>query len=173
MERLVDLVIKVEPFYDPEILFAFKDYPQISNQANELFRELYSRLYLTIRNGVTTEWEKANQVTDDLVKSVFGESVVDDKRFARYFDRNQKAMDAFFQRKTSAEGLNLSKRIWNLEGQFREDMEPSIDCLIGQVKSADVISREIRDFLEDPDKLFRRVRDPPGRAGVIPACPVL
>lgn len=160
--RLILLSLEIEPIYDPEKAFVFSDYPAISDRANALLRELYSRVYQQIQYGITNEWEQANLEADTLVASVFGKKFVDDKRFSMFFSRNREAMDVFFARKSEYGGLNLSQRVWKYEGQFREEMELAIDCCLGQGMSANVMAAKIKSYLNDPDKLFRRVRDSRG-----------
>ena len=162
MNQLILLALEVEPFYDPERAFLFSEYPTIADRANVLLRELYSRVYQQMQYSITNEWNRANLEADEFVKSVFGKKFADDKRFSMYFQRNRKAMDAFFARKSEYGGLNLSQRIWRYEGQFREDMELAIDCCLGQGMSANVMATRIKGFLNDPDKLFRRVRNSRG-----------
>ena len=106
MERLISLALEVEPIHDPKKPFSFTDYPTISDKANVLLRELYTRVYQQIRSGVINEWEQANLKSDELVRSVFGKKVVDNEHFARYFGRNKKAMDSFFARRSGDDGLN-------------------------------------------------------------------
>lgn len=162
MRRLISLALEIEPEYDPDRAFTFSDYPVISDRANALLRELYSRLYQQIQYGIKNEWEQANIKADELVMSLFGINAISDKRFAMYFNRNKKAMDAFFSRTTQDGGLNLSQRIWKYEGQFRQDMELAIDCYIGQGMSANRMATLVKEFLQNPDKLFRRVRNERG-----------
>ncbi len=123
-----------------------------------------TRVYQQIQSGIINEWEQANLKSDELVRSVFGKKAVDNEHFARYFGRNKKAMDSFFARRSGDDGLNLSQRIWKYEGQFRQEMEMSIDCCIGQGMSANSMAAKVKQFLNQPDKLFRRVRDERGRA---------
>ena len=59
MERLISLALEVEPIHDPKKPFSFTDYPTISDKANVLLRELYTRVYQQIRSGVINEWEQA------------------------------------------------------------------------------------------------------------------
>lgn len=162
MERLISLALEVEPIYDAKSPFVFADYPTISDKANVLLRELYSRVYQTMQFSIANEWEQSNLKSDELVRSVFGKKAIDNKHFARFFERNKKAMDAFFSRKSEDGGLNLSQRIWKYEGQFRQEMEMSIDCFIGQGMSANTMATKIKQYLNEPDKLFRRVRDKRG-----------
>lgn len=162
MERLIALVLEIDPIHDPETAFVFADYPDIAPRANVLLRELYSRVYQQVQHGIVNEWEQANLKADQLVLSIFGAKAMGDKRFAMYFNRNKKAMDAFFARKSQDGGLNLSQRIWKYEGQFRQDMELAIDCCLGEGMSANRMATRVKEFLQDPDKLFRRVRNERG-----------
>lgn len=54
--------------------FSFSEYGY-SDEATAIFREMYSRLYQEIRNDVQNEWLLSNQHNDELVKSVFGETL--------------------------------------------------------------------------------------------------
>lgn len=162
MERLIALVLEIDPIHDPETAFVFADYPDIAPRANVLLRELYSRVYQQVQHGIVNEWEQANLKADQLALSIFGAKAMGDKRFAMYFNRNKKAMDAFFARKSQDGGLNLSQRIWKYEGQFRQDMELAIDCCLGEGMSANRMATRVKEFLQDPDKLFRRVRNERG-----------
>lgn len=48
---------------------------------------------------------------------------------------------------------------WKYTGQFRDEIELGLDVGIRQGRSADEMSRDLRGYLQQPDKLFRRVRD--------------
>ena len=56
-------------------------------------------------------------------------------------------MDSFFARRSGDGGLNLSQHIWKYEGQFRQEMEMSIDCCIGQGMSANSMAAKVKQFL--------------------------
>ena len=78
------------------------------------------------------------------------------------FARNQEAMDSFFSRKDSHGGLNLSQKVWKYTGQLKEEMELALSASLGQGDSAATVSRHVRQYLREPDRLFRRVRDAQG-----------
>ena len=84
MERLISLALEVEPIHDPKKPFSFTDYPTISDKANVLLRELYTRVYQQIRSGVNNEWEQANLKSDELVQSIFGKMFVINSLFPKY-----------------------------------------------------------------------------------------
>lgn len=137
--------------------FSFSGYGY-GDEVNGILRGLYSEVYQTIRSGIEKEWLSSNENNDGLVKAVFGESSIEDSHFARFFKRNMEAMDAFFSRKNSDHGLNLSQRVWNYTGQFREELENTLDLAIGEGTPANRMAARIKQYLLDPDRWYRRFR---------------
>lgn len=137
--------------------FSFSDYGY-GDEATAIFRKMYSRVYQEIRGGVENEWTFSNSNNDELVKSVFGAKSIEDNHFARFFQRNKEAMDAFFARKTGEEGLNLSQKVWKYTGQYREELEKSLDLALGEGTGANQLASKIQEYLQEPDKFYRRFR---------------
>ena len=137
--------------------FTFSEYGY-SERVTQILRRMYSKVYQTIRGGVNAEWLKSNDHTDDLVKAVFGSGSIDDHHFAKYFQRNQKAMDAFFARKSAEGGLNLSQRVWKYNGEFKKELENTLDLAIGEGTPAMRLASKVKEYLNDPDRWYRRFR---------------
>lgn len=137
--------------------FSFADYGY-SEQVTPLLRNMYSRIYHTIRKGVEREWLKSNDHTDELVKAVFGKQSIESPYFAKYFQHNQEAMNAFFSRKTGASGLNLSQRVWRYTGAYKKELENTLDLAIGEGTAANRLATTIQKYLNDPDRWYRRFR---------------
>ena len=71
--------------------------------------------------------------------------------------RNERALNAFVTRKIK--GLNLSERVWYLTDKTVLPLiESYINSGIEKGISAKKISQELKQYLRDPDKLYRRVR---------------
>lgn len=136
--------------------FAFADYPEISKQVQATFRLMYSEIYQSIRGNITQEWYYSNADMDGLLAGLFGKGAMEDKHFARYFARNKEAMNQFFAR--TENGMNLSQRVWAITGNAKQDMEVAIDLSLGQGVDAGELSRKVRQYLQEPDMLFRRFR---------------
>ena len=162
IDSLTKLINRVSANTDKPFVFA--DYPAINAQANAVIQQLYSNLYVNARNGVADEWNFANAKNDDLVSTVFGsKNGFEKSRFKRYFNRNEKALEQFISRESGIDGLDLSKRIWKYTNdQFRQEIEMALDIGISDGRSAAQLSRDVRGYLNEPDKLFRRVRDKRG-----------
>lgn len=59
--------------------------------------------------------------------------------------------------------MNLSDRVWKLTDQFKSEMELALELGLGEGKSAAALSRDVRQYLNEPHRLFRRVRDEKGQ----------
>ena len=136
--------------------FSFSEYGY-SEDVTPILRNMYSQTYQTIRNSVQKEWLLSNENNDALVKSVFGEQSIEDNHFARFFLRNMEAMDAFFARKTK-DGLNLSQKVWKYTGMYKEELEKTLDLAIGEGIPANRLATKIKEYLNDPDRWYRRFR---------------
>lgn len=148
---------------DTETPFRFDDYPQTRKRVAELMARLKSRISVTVVNGIDAEWTLANNKNNELANRVFGDNVgrLSQAAYRRYYSTNDNARQAFQARKVS--GLNLSERVWMYAEQFKQEIEMGLDVGLRNGLSADQMSRDLRQYLRHPDKLFRRVRDERGQ----------
>lgn len=148
---------KTMPKLDDGVMFSFDgESMKRQKEVEALLRRLHSSVTMAIQQGVTLEWAQANAEADKLIKSVFGQKVLDSPEFTAWTQRNNAARDAFLAR--SEKGLNLSDRVWKSVRQLRDEMEVAITVSIGEGKSASAMSRDVRQYLNDPDLMFRRFR---------------
>lgn len=138
--------------------FNINDYPRLKIEADKLIKQLHKDIKVTIEKAEGNEWERSNNKNDELVASVIKAPQVAKK--AGYMQRNDEDLAAFMQRKVN--GMNLSDRVWNITDQFRTQIETAIEIAIKDHRTADELSRDVRQYLRYPDKLFRRVRDEKG-----------
>lgn len=143
-----------------EDLFQLSDYPEIKERVDKVIQELHNNIETIVLNGEKVEWGYANNINDELAGIATGLTVTEGAKIAghkRYFNQNEQALDAFQKRKNN--GLNLSERVWNLTDQYKRDIELGLSVGIGDGRSAAQLSRDLRTYLNEPEKLFRRVRD--------------
>lgn len=150
------------PNFNPNKPFYFADYPVVRQRIEKLVESIYSDIYGVIINGIDAEWTLANNKNSELAKLVFGENLgkIPKALERKYFSNNLDALDQFKIRKIN--GLGLSDRVWKLTGQYKEELEMGIDIGLRNGQSAVEMSRDLRKYLDQPDKLFRRVRDQHG-----------
>lgn len=148
---------KSMPTLDEGVMFSFDAQSmKVQKQVEELLRQLHSVATMAIKKGITLEWEQANIECDKLVQSCFGKKVLSSPEFAAWTQRNENARDAFIVR--SDNGLNLSDRVWQSVRQLRDEMEVAMTVAIGEGDSAASMSRKVREYLNEPDLMFRRFR---------------
>lgn len=142
--------------------FSFADYPRTKARIDELMARMHSEVQVVILNGIDAEWTLSNNKNSELSRRVFGSAMgrMTPEQERQYFTSNEPAREAFKARKTA--GLNLSDRVWRYTDQFKEEIEMSIDLCLRDGRSATEIARDLRKYLQQPDKLFRRVRDEHG-----------
>ena len=147
----------------PDRLFSFADYPLTRKEIEKLLDRLKTGLSGVIVNGIRSAWTLSNNKNDELARQVFGDNVgrLSQAQYRRYFSTNGAALDAFLARKEN--GLNLSDRVWRYTEAFKNEIELGLDVGIRNGLSADEMSRELRQWLQHPDMLFRRVRDEHGQ----------
>ena len=146
-----------------DAVFAFDDYPSLKKRADALFSEAASGLNAIVVNGVDAEWTLANDKNSELARRVFGEENVGkltQAQYRKYFSTNDAARKAFLAR--TEQGLNLSERVWRYADQFKREIELGLDVGIRNGTPASEMATELKAWLREPDKLFRRVRDAHG-----------
>lgn len=148
---------KSMPQLDEGEMFSFAgESMKRQKEVERLLRQLHSVATMAIEKGIRLEWSQANDECDKLVKSCFGKRVLSSPEFAAWTQRNSAAMNAFIAR--SENGLNLSQRVWKSVEQLRDEMEVAITVSVGEGESAASMSRKVRQYLNDPDLMFRRFR---------------
>jgi hypothetical protein len=121
-----------------------------------------SDIEAVVYNGIDEQWALADGKTSALITTAFAGLSAEElkERKAKYLTNRDDAREAFKTRKEN--GMNISDRVWRYTGQFKEEMEMGIDLGLRDGKSADALSRDLRKYLNNPNMLFRRVRDEHG-----------
>lgn len=145
------------PDIDPDKPFSFDDYPEVRERARKVFRKMHDDIDKVIINGVEAQWTLANNRNNELSNIVFGGLELSSSMRRRYYADNSVALETFKKRKSA--GLGISDRVWKYTRQYKSEIEAALWVGIGNGVSAQEMSRMLRDYLQYPDKLFRRVRD--------------
>ena len=150
------------PDFNPDKPFSFADYPNTRARIEKLLKSLKNDIQLVVLNGIEAEWTLANNKNNELCNVVFGRYAqkLTAQQERRYYSNNDKARKAFAERKVA--GLDLSDRVWRYTDQFKTEMEMGLDLGLRDGLSADEMSRTLRQYLQQPDRLFRRVKDEHG-----------
>lgn len=143
-----------------DAVFSFDDFPATRRQAQGIVTRLAKKVEAVISTGTREEWEAAVKKSDAFLSSIIRTSRLTKEEAAQYKDRNLEALAAFQTRKVG--GLGLSQRVWRYCGDLKDTLELGIDVALGEGGSAQRLSKELRSFLQEPERLYRRVRDKGG-----------
>lgn len=149
-------------------LFRFKDYERIAKDVSKHFTNYQNKLHNSIKIATEYEWDQANVKVDDVLKSHIDKIKwkipstlhVEKLREISTQSQNKKALEAFQKRKVG--DFTISERVWNITSQAKENIELAIDVALKDGLSAQQLARSIKSNLNNPDALFRRVRDKHG-----------
>lgn len=146
--------------YNPDKPFSFDDYPGVKSVMQGVTKQLADRMITVIETGAKKQWLFACDKNDGFIASIMDTSKLSKARLKKMQDRNLEALQTFQGRKV--EGMNLSQRVWKYVGQYKAQLESALDVGLGEGRNAAQLSRDVRENLKEPNRLFRRVRDKRG-----------
>lgn len=147
-------------FNDPDRPFYIDDFPAVKRRIDELVTQLHDKVVYAIEEGDHEEWLLSCEKNDELVEAMTRSIGIPKEQISQWKQPNLEALSAFQARKIN--GLGLSDRVWSITEQFKQELELALDIGLGEGKSAADLTREVRRYLNDPERLFRRVRDKHG-----------
>jgi hypothetical protein len=122
----------------------------IDGKIDKLIDEIYS----IVTSAQETAWRIGEKVTETLVLSKISTELADNLRKSGLFKHRNKAMDAF---KFNKDKFDISTRVW--KDGIKAQIEESVQLAVSNGESAQKLSKDLREYLQEPKKLFRRIRD--------------
>ncbi|MBC7948665.1 MAG: hypothetical protein H7Y42_12330 [Chitinophagaceae bacterium] len=141
--------------------FNLADYPALKKKVDAVAKKMHASIYAVTVNGIRDSWSISNEKNDVLVDERFKGKDLNPRVARTFYKTNQSALDRFIKRKEK--GLNLSDRVWNLLNPFKKELEQTIGLGLGSGRSAADIASDVKKYLNQPDRLFRRVRSEDGK----------
>lgn len=146
---------KAEDYWIDNPLFNFDLFPELRERLNQIFIEYFNDNMLCYKQGIS-----------DGVALAYSQ---DDVNFGKYTILQDKAIDtarkaaqtAFYERRVQRQGgLSLSDRVWNYAQMGKSEIETAIANVIGdgitKGTSAEELGRAVRQYLNNPDMMYRR-----------------
>ncbi len=110
--------------------FTWRDFPHLDKEITALQADLAKGLQLNIEQGDEESWQLANAKNDAMVASLVGRTKIPKAVLQTWNDPHLRAMKSFIERREG--GMGLSQRVWNLAGQFKDEMELALETCIGK-----------------------------------------
>lgn len=139
--------------------FFFSQNGAVNKAIGRIIDRMAKRIDGALLNGVEKHWE---QGTNNLWVNLEVENVKatnERKAFEKIRERATQSVrnsaKSFYNEKRG--GLSVSDRVWNLAGNSKKEMEIIIQKGIKEGKTVDEIQKGLKQYLNEPDMLFRRV----------------
>lgn len=137
--------------------FFFGDFPAVNKQMGDALQEFHNSMQHLVERGDEQAWLLSNEKNAAMLASLQRRAGWSDERLQQLQKPNVDALQAFQQRKEN--GMNLSQRVWNLTEQHKQSLELALECGLADGTDARKLSQVVRRYLNEPNRLFRRVRD--------------
>lgn len=143
--------------------FTWKGNPEAEKKLDKLLDNLANNSFTGIAEGINRSYTQGQTTAEKAVESQYKDSpnkeqINDICKEAT--EQHRINVTKSYTTATQANGgQRLSSRVWGLNEQSKTELEIAIQNAIIEGKSADEASRDIRKYLNNPDALFRRVRD--------------
>jgi hypothetical protein len=141
--------------------FSLSLYPLLNKQIDATMDQMHKSIYQQILKSVEQSWALSNKKNDLIVDKRLAGKKPSDKGRQILYDPNKQAYNEFVNRKEK--GLKLSDRVWNTLNPFKKEMEQALGLSISKGQSATSMATELKKYLIDPDRLFRRVQNDEGK----------
>lgn len=141
--------------------FNLNNYPVLKRKVKEALKEFHDEVELILVNGIKSDWELSLEKNVSLMSKAYDAKNISDAVKKIIFDPREKALESFLNIKES--GLGLSDMVWKYTNQFQSEIEQGIYAGLSEGKSAAKMATEQKQYLQEPEKLFRRVRDADGK----------
>ena len=158
--KMADKVAKIYADLPSGQTFDLSQNPQIKKRIEQALRSLASEIQSGMVNGINNEWMLSNRKNDNMLDDMLGDRKLPDKLEDKWKGRNMSALEAFRRRKVG--GLGLSDRVWQTVKGQATNIERHLALGVHEGTPAKELASEMKQYLRDPDKLFRRVKDAEG-----------
>jgi len=129
----------------------------LEKQIDTILSKLRDDIEAYIGDGVVSQWDMANLKNNKMVgKWADGIKLTKNGIPTSFNQLNMEALDTFLTRTTA--GLKISDRVWNIVNGAKDQIELYLASGISTGRSAAGIARDIKQYLNEPNRLFRRVR---------------
>jgi hypothetical protein len=164
MQLYTNLINQITPLAAsqklPPGIFTLDKLSVLNNRLDTLLDTLTANVDILVRSGVNSSWKLSNEKNDLLADIRLEKTIISAGKQATYYDTNVSALKAYTDQQIN--GLNLSDRIYKAADTFKAELEAGLGLGISQGQSAAEMGRDLRQYLKEPDKLFRRVKDVEG-----------
>lgn len=142
-------------------VFELSNFPALQKKVDSVVRTMQKQIYAVTVNGIKDGWQLSNDKNNLLVDRRIGKQNPSKSVRKLLYDPNIEGLKQFTDRREK--GLNLSERVWKNTSKYKVELEKGLGVGVANGQSAREMAKDLKQYLNDPDRLFRRVRDAEGK----------
>lgn len=131
---------------------------EVKKRVDAIFLRFSNTMTKEIKSNTKASWFLAEDCNDLLVKSYLRNK--EPTPAAHLMARNEEALSSFLVRQSN--GLRLSDRVWVLTKQAKDQTGKLLASGLIEGRSASQIAKDLKVYLKEPNKRFRRLRNEQG-----------
>ena len=144
--------------------FTWKGNPAAEKRLNQYLKDLATKAGVIVENGVRKGYSQGEKSAQAPILAKLGTTDSKKKAIAEICEaatkeRRAQGMTAHAYATAERGGLTISGRVWNLTGNAKQELETIIQNGILEGKSPNEIANGLKGYLNNPNALFRRVRN--------------
>lgn len=132
---------------------------RIEAELDKIMLDFNAEVNNYIQSNIDLGWNASDDCNDELVDKYTKGIDLNNKQV--YYARNHEALAAFKTRNIN--GINLSDRVWAMTYQTKDQIESILGSGIMEGRSAAKMARDLKGYLVEPDRRYRRIRDKNGK----------
>lgn len=136
------------------------DYPQIETAIDQAATTYATGIEVTIRAGVNDAWDLSREKNLAIIDRRFPIDDLPASVQQILYDPMKPALDAFLGQ--TRKGDTLSDQVWRIGKQLRTELLKAVEAGIAEGLGAKEMFAALKQYLNEPDKAFRRVRNKDG-----------
>ena len=143
--------------------FTWKGNPAAERKVNKILSSLADSTSNLVKEGVVTCWDNGEKGAKKKIVASYRGGALQEEADELSNDalraHRAKGATGHSYANASRGGMNISTRVWNLTETAKKELEVMIQNGVLEGKSPLEISRGLRQYLKEPNALFRRVRN--------------
>jgi hypothetical protein len=158
--KSIDRIVRIYEQLPSDVPFDIDKFPDIKKAIDKELRNLAKQIDSSVINGINNEWMLSGSKNDDMVDALAKGRTLPKELEEKWKGRNLEALAGFKKRTTK--GMGLSDRVWQTVKIQAVNIERHMALGIYEGTPAKSLATEMKQYLKEPDRLFRRVRDAEG-----------
>ena len=157
-EKAANAAVSTGYSIESGVPFLFADFPTAKARIDKAIKAYARDMERLITTGMRKEWERANVIQDRFADESLSYYYKNKggNRTRQYYRRNERALEAFAQRKDR--GMTLSGKIWNLSDNYRRGIEKTISVALEMGTDAKTLAKQLTKYLRNTKEVNREYK---------------